>query len=42
MNLSKRETFFVRYGDIVGRICTFAFLLMLAFLLVSFLIPKRR
>ncbi|MBQ3710955.1 MAG: apolipoprotein N-acyltransferase [Bacteroidales bacterium] len=42
VNLSKRETFFVRYGDIVGRICTFAFLLMLAFLLVSFLIPKRR
>ena len=42
VNLSKRETFFVRYGDIVGRISTFAFLLMLAFLLVSFLVPKRR
>lgn len=42
VNLSKRETFFVRYGDIVGRISTFAFLLMFAFLLVSFLIPKRR
>ena len=42
VNLSKRETVFVRYGDIVGRISTFAFLLMLAFLLVSFLILKRR
>ena len=42
VNLSKRETFFVRYGDIVGRISTFAFLLMLASLLVLFLIPKRR
>ena len=42
VNLSGRETLFVRYGDIVGRISTFAFLLLLAFLLVSFLIPKRR
>ena len=42
VNLSKHETFFVRYGDIVGRISTFAFLLMLASLLVLFLIPKRR
>ena len=42
VNLSTKETLFVRYGDIVGRISTFAFLLLLAFLLVSFLIPRRR
>ena len=42
VNLSSRKTFFVRYGDIVGRISTFAFLLLLASLLVLFLIPKRR
>ena len=42
VNLSTKKTLFVRYGDIVGRISTFAFLLLLAFLLVSFLIPKRR
>ena len=42
VNLSTKETLFVRYGDIVGRVSTFAFLLLLAFLLVSFLIPKRR
>ena len=41
VNLSSRKTFFVRYGDIVGRISTFAFLLLLAWLLVSLLIPKR-
>ena len=42
VNLSQRESFFVRYGDITGRVCTFAFLLLLAWLLVSLLIPKRR
>lgn len=42
VNLSKRETFFVRYGDIVGRISTFAFLLLLAYLLIALLIPSRR
>ena len=41
VNLSSRKTFFVRHGDIVGRISTFAFLLLLAWLLVSLLIPKR-
>ena len=41
VNLSTKETLFVRYGDIVGRISTFAFLLLLAWLLVSLLIPKR-
>ena len=41
VNLSKRETFFVRYGDIVGRICTFAFLLLLAYLLIALFLPRR-
>ena len=41
VNLSTKETLFARYGDIVGRISTFAFLLLLAWLLVSLLIPKR-
>lgn len=35
INLSDAQTAFVRYGDIPGRICTFAFLLLLAFLLVK-------
>ena len=37
VNLNSAQTFFVRYGDITGRICTFAFLLLLLALLVSFL-----
>ena len=41
VNLSKRETFFVRYGDIVGRISTFAFLLLLAYLLIALFLPRR-
>ena len=42
VNLSSRQTFFVRHGDIVGRISTFAFLLLLAWMLVAFLLPRRR
>ena len=42
VSLSSKETFFVLHGDITGRICTFAFLLLLAWLAVSFLIPKRK
>ena len=30
VNLSSRETFFVRAGDIVGRVCVFLFVLLLA------------
>ena len=33
--LSDEVTFFVRYGDIAGRVCTFSFLLLLAALLVK-------
>lgn len=42
VNLNSKETFFVRYGDIVGRICTFAFLLLALALLVRLLIKGRR
>ena len=42
VNLSGRETLFVRYGDIVGRVSTFAFLLLLAYLLVALLLPRRK
>ena len=42
VNLSSKQTFFVRYGDIVGRVSTFAFLLLLAYLLIALLIPRRR
>ena len=40
INLSDRETFFVRHGDIVGRVCTFAALLLLLALLVRLIIRK--
>ena len=40
VNLSDRETFFVRNGDIVGRICTLVFGLLLLALIVRALIPK--
>ena len=35
--LSSRQTFFTLHGDICGRVCTFAFLLLLTLLLVRFL-----
>ena len=41
VNRSDRETFFVRHGDIVGRVCTLAFLLLLSLLLVSLFLPRR-
>ena len=34
VNLSSRETFFVRNGDIVGRVCVFLFVLLLAAALI--------
>lgn len=40
VNLSGRETFFVRNGDIVGRICTFLFGLLLLAMIVRAFIPK--
>ena len=41
INLSSRETFFVRHGDIVGRVCTFAFLLLLLALIVRLIVRRR-
>lgn len=40
VNLSSKETFFVRYGDVVGRVCTVAFLLLLVSLLVRLAIKR--
>lgn len=41
ISLSNRETFFVRHGDIVGRVCTFAFLLLLLALIVRLIVRRR-
>lgn len=38
VNLNSEQTPFVRYGDVVGRICTFAFLLLALLLLVRFFV----
>ena len=38
--LSGKITFFVRYGDVAGRVCTFVFILLLAALAVKFFIRK--
>lgn len=40
VNLTERKTFFVLHGDIVGRVCTFAFILLLLSLLVKLFIKK--
>ena len=40
VNLNSAQTFFVRYGDITGRVCTFAFLLLLLALVVRLLIRR--
>ena len=34
VNLSSRQTFFVRAGDIVGRLCVFLFVLLFAAALI--------
>ncbi len=41
INLSDRETFFVRHGDIVGRVSTFATLLLLLALLVRLIVRRK-
>ena len=41
VNLTERQTFFARYGDIVGRLCTFVFVLMALALLVRLFIRKK-
>lgn len=40
VNLNSEQTFFVQNGDIVGRVCTLAFLLLAALLLVKSLIRR--
>ena len=40
VNLNSAQTPFVRYGDIVGRVCTLAFLLLLALLIVRLFLPR--
>ena len=40
VNLNSQQAFFVRHGDIVGRICTFMFLLLLLALLVRLVIRR--
>lgn len=41
INLSSARTFFVRYGDITGRVCTLCFLLLLGLLIVSLFVRRR-
>ena len=41
VNLSSAETFFVRHGDVTGRVCTFAALLLLLALIVRWVIRKK-
>ena len=41
VNLSSEETFFVRHGDITGRVCSFAALLLLLALVVRLIIRKK-
>ena len=40
VNLSSDKTFFARYGDIVGRVCTFVYLMLLALLIVKSITRK--
>ena len=40
VSFNSRVTFFAEHGDIVGRVCTFAFLLLLLALLVRFITRK--
>lgn len=40
VNFNSRVTFFAEHGDITGRVCTFAFLLLLLALIVRFLTRK--
>lgn len=40
LNLRSDETFFVRYGDVVGRVCTLMFLLLALLLLVKLFIKR--
>ena len=41
INLNNKQTFFVREGDIVGRICSFFFLLLLIAMVVRLVVNRR-
>ena len=41
INKNDAITFFVKYGDMAGRLCTFVFALLFLALLVRFVMPKR-
>ncbi len=41
VNLNSEQTFFVRHGDITGRVCSLIFLLLLALTLVRLFLPKK-
>lgn len=41
VNLSSEQTFFVRYGDIVGRVAIFVFLLLVGLTLVRAILPRK-
>ena len=41
VNVNTRQSFFTRHGDIVGRVCSLAFLLLLALLVVRLLLRKK-
>ncbi|MBQ7623140.1 MAG: apolipoprotein N-acyltransferase [Bacteroidales bacterium] len=41
VNLNSATTFFVRHGDVTGRVCVLAALLLCALLLVRILLPKK-
>ena len=40
VNLNCKETFFVRHGDITGRICSFIFIILLLSLFVRIIVPE--
>ena len=42
INLSSRETFFVKYGDIVGKVSTVIFLALLLLLIIKAFIPSKK
>lgn len=41
LNLSSKQTAFVKYGDIVGRVASFIFLLLAALAIVRAILPKK-
>ena len=42
VNLNSRKSFFAEHGDMVGRVCTLAFLLLLALVVVRLFMQKRK